>query len=167
MLIQPQSFTEFQQQALLGNVIPIAESILADMLTPVAAYLRLCRESEDSFLLESVEGGEKVARYSFLGHNAREWVETDGQSVFERNAQGTRQIEGDIFSALKNKLGQFKFISRPDLPRFCGGMVGFFGYDTVRLIEKLPATNPVEENRIIASLAFMTQSSPLITCGSK
>ena len=154
MLIQPQSFAEFQQQALQGNVIPVAESILADMLTPVAAYLRLCQGSADRFLLESVEGGEKVARYSFLGHNAREWIETDGQAVHVRNAEGIRQAEGDIFSILQQKLQQFKFISRKDLPRFCGGFVGFFGYDTVRLIEKLPETNPVPEDHNIASFGL-------------
>ncbi len=154
MLIQPQTFAEFQQQALHGNVIPVAESILADMLTPVAAYLRLCANDEDSFLLESVEGGEKVARYSFLGHNPREWIETDGQTVSVSSEVGEVILEMDIFTYLQHKLKNFKCVSRTDLPRFCGGFVGFFGYDTVRLIEKLPQKNPVPEKRILASFGL-------------
>ena len=62
--MKPPSFKEFEQLATQGNVIPIAESMLADMLTPVSAFLKLCGENENGFLLESVEGGEKVARYS-------------------------------------------------------------------------------------------------------
>ncbi|KAA3615990.1 MAG: anthranilate synthase component I [Calditrichaeota bacterium] len=154
MHIQPQTFSEFQQQALHGNVIPVAESILADLLTPVSAYLRLCKNSEDSFLLESVDGGENVARYSFLGHNPREWIKTDGRTVTVRTAENEQQFDTDIFSFLKSMLTKYKFVSRDDLPRFSGGLVGFFGYDTVRLIEDLPQSNPVDTKEIIASFGL-------------
>ncbi|MCB9501809.1 MAG: anthranilate synthase component I [Deferribacteres bacterium] len=154
MQIQPQTFAEFQQQALHGNVIPVAESILADVLTPVSAFLRLCKNDEDGFLLESVDGGEKVARYSFLGHHPRQWIQSSGRTVTIRSEAGEQTLDVDIFSYLKSLFQKYTFVDRPDLPRFSGGTVGFFGYDTVRLIEELPEQNPIPENQIEASFGL-------------
>lgn len=148
------SFAQFQQMAMHGNVIPVAEAMLADMLTPVSAFLKLCGDTEDGFLLESVEGGEKLARYSFLGRNPRQKI------IFRNNAvelieNGHREtVSKDIFSFLQTELKRYRFVNDPDLPRFCGGFVGFFGYDTVRLIEKLPDLHEHDHNATDAALGL-------------
>ena len=152
--MQPISFNQFQQMAMHGNVIPIAEAMLADMLTPVSAFLKLCGDSADGFLLESVEGGENLARYSFLGRCPRKKIlyRDHKLEVIENDRRET--VQTGIFSYLKQELQKYKFVVNPELPRFCGGFVGYFGYDTVRLIEKLPEINPPKEDRPEAALGL-------------
>ncbi len=152
--MQPISFKEFQQFAMHGNVIPIADSILADLLTPVSAFLKLCGDTDDGFLLESVEGGENVARYSFLGRDPREFVTFDGERTKIVSRDGQQTLDTDIFEYLKTKLQQFQFVPNPQLPRFSGGFVGFFGYDTIRFLEKIPSKNEVLEGEPIASFGL-------------
>ncbi len=140
--MKPPSFEEFKSLATQGNVIPIAESILADLLTPVSAFLKLCGDDQDGFLLESVEGGENIARYSFLGRNPSEWIHFDGKQV-QVLTEDTREIlDTDIFRYLQAKLTSYRMVSNPDFPYFSGGIVGYFGYETVRLLEVLPDINP-------------------------
>ncbi len=140
--MKPPSFAEFKKLAARGNVILIAESILADLLTPVSAFLKLCDDDKSGFLLESVEGGEKIGRYSFLGRNPSEWIHFDGKQI-EVSAYDTREtVDSDIFSYLQSRLKTYHVVPDPDLPYFSGGIVGYFGYDTVRQLEVLPATNP-------------------------
>ncbi len=139
--MRPPSFAEFQKLAERGNVIPTAEAMLADCSTPVAAFLKLCGEHEDGFLLESVEGGERFARYSFLGRKPREVIHADRQKVYVASAAETHTLNTDLFAYLQNRLQRYRFVAHPELPRFCGGLVGYFGYDTVRLLEKLPEAN--------------------------
>ena len=139
--MKPPSFEEFEQLAAQGNVIPVAESMLADMLTPVSAYLKLCGESDTGFLLESVEGGENVARYSFLGRRPAEWIEFDGRQVRVTTAKTEDVLDTDIFGYLQSRLKTYRFVKNQDLPYFTGGIVGYFGYETVRLLEVLPDIN--------------------------
>ncbi|MDQ7064488.1 MAG: anthranilate synthase component I [candidate division KSB1 bacterium] len=153
--MQPPSFAEFQRLAMHGNVIPVATSLLADMLTPAAAFLRLCGHQGDGFLLESVEGGETLARFSFLGRNAREVIRFDGQRVRVQQADGpTHAHETDIFAYLQNRLRRYQFVPNPELPRFSGGMVGYFGYDTVRLLEALPGRHALPGDTPMAEFGF-------------
>ena len=140
--MQPPTFAQFQQLAMHGNVIPVAESILADLQTPVSAFLRLCGENEDGFLLESVEGGEKIARYSFLGRQPREHILFDGEQVTVRSNRGEAVHRTNIFSYLQERFQGLHFVPNPELPRFSGGVVGYFGYDSVRLLEDLPESHP-------------------------
>jgi len=140
--MKPLSFEEFEQFATQGNVIPIAESMLADMLTPVSAFLKLCGETDTGFLLESVEGGENVARYSFLGRRPSEWIHFDGKQVRVATSKSENILDTDIFSYLQSRLKIYRFVKNPDLPYFTGGIVGYFGYETVRLLEVLPDINP-------------------------
>lgn len=149
--MKPPSFEEFEQLARQGNVIPIAESMLADMLTPVSAFLKLCGENENGFLLESVEGGEKVARYSFLGRRPSEWIRFDGKQVHITSQSGQKTVDVDIFSYLQSRLHTYRFVKNPDLPYFSGGIVGSFGYETVRLFEVLPEVNPPLTDSSLAS----------------
>jgi anthranilate synthase component 1 len=138
------TFDEFERLAADGNVVPVAQSFLADTLTPVSAFLRLRRSGTPSFLLESVEGGEKTGRYSFLGRNPfmtlRAW-----ESRVEIERFGRREkVEGTIFDALQDAIRKHKPMRPSGLPRFTGGAVGYFSYDTVRLIERLPQRAPAD-----------------------
>jgi len=152
--MKPPSFKEFEQLATQGNVIPIAESMLADMLTPVSAFLKLCGESENGFLLESVEGGEKVARYSFLGRRPSEWIHFDGRQVHVASHDEQKTLDVDIFTYLQSRLKEYHFVKNQDLPYFSGGIVGYFGYETVRLLEILPEINPSLSNPPLASFGL-------------
>jgi anthranilate synthase component I len=140
--MQPLSFQEFERLAAHGNVIPMAESLLADTLTPVSAFLKLCGEQGNGFLLESVEGGEQFGRYSFLGRQASEWIHFDGQQVHVQSYRGHTKVDADIFTYLQTRLRGYRFVKNPELPYFSGGIVGYFGYETVRLLEQLPDINP-------------------------
>ncbi|MTI15480.1 anthranilate synthase component I [Sansalvadorimonas verongulae] len=138
---------QFQTLASQGyNRIPVTREVLADFDTPLSTYLKLA-DNDYSCLLESVEGGEKWGRYSFIGLGSRtvlkvtghEWVlETDGQTVQQRQVQ-------DPLAEIETFMGQFKVPDLPDLPRFNGGLVGYFGYDTVRYIEPRLAHSQPED----------------------
>lgn len=120
-MIKPDK-AEFIKLAAQGNLIPVFKEIVADAETPVSAFKKI--EGEYSFLLESVEGGEKIARYSFLGTG-------DKRSVLKPRS----------FAELKRALIDCKPAAVPGLPRFHGGLVGYLGYDVVREFEKLPNKN--------------------------
>jgi anthranilate synthase component 1 len=113
-----------------GNMIPLCREIGADLLTPVAAYLRIARGARNPFLLESVEGGESVARYSFLGRDPGEVVLS---TIREGGAAASDPLE-----PLRRAIAPYRAVRFPDLPRFAGGAVGYLSYDVVRMLERLP-----------------------------
>ncbi|MGA0254674.1 MAG: anthranilate synthase component I [Rhodothermales bacterium] len=120
-------------------IIPVHRRRSADLLTPVSAFLTLRQDAEMPFLLESVEGGEKMARYSFLGRNPFQTARAHGRStVIDAPGSEARTVEQDIFSVLQETIQARHEVRFPDLPRLTGGAVGFFGYDCVRLIEDIP-----------------------------
>jgi anthranilate synthase component 1 len=128
-------------------VVPVYERLSADLLTPVSAFLALRAGSTYSFLLESVEGGEKLARYSFLGKNPYRVVHArDGDvTIDERGAPAPvdpSALDGDIFAVMAHLMGRYDEVEVPGLPRLTGGAVGYLGYDNVRLIERLPDAPP-------------------------
>jgi anthranilate synthase component I len=136
-MIQP-PFAEFSKLAKQGNLIPVYDVFSADLLTPVSAYLRIAQGSRYSFLLESVEGGEKIARYTFAGAHPEE--------VF-RFANGACVLEGpdkviweekDPVTFLRERMQRFKPVRLPGLPPLVAGAIGYFSYDMVRLIERIP-----------------------------
>ena len=141
-MVQP-DFATFSEMARQGNLIPVYREILGDLETPVSAYKKL-RGEGCSFLLESVEGGEKWGRFSFLGLNpALLFQVQDGRSTIRR--QGREEILAagvDPFEHLRRLLAGFKAVAAPGLPRFWGGLVGYLGYDMVRYIERLPELTP-------------------------
>jgi anthranilate synthase component 1 len=134
------SFDEFSRKARDGNLIPVYREILADMETPVSAFRKI--DSGDyAFLLESVEGGEKWGRYSFLGSNPGLVFKAKGSRIEVVTANGVKihKTEKDVLEPLKAILKQYRPVRVDDLPRFYGGMVGFLSYDVVRQFERLPA----------------------------
>jgi anthranilate synthase component 1 len=141
----PEQFETLARQARHGKHIPVVREILADLDTPLSLFRKI-DDGKTAFLLESVEGCEKWARYSFLGVGARaifrsrgsrvEWVEDDKTEVLE--------ADGDPLRILRDRLRAFEAVQSTDfaLPRFIGGAVGMIGYDWVRFVEKIPDTNP-------------------------
>jgi anthranilate synthase component I len=125
--MQP-SLEEVKKLATQGNVIPVYKSVIADFLTPVSAFLKLEKDRSHAFLLESVEGGETIARYSFLGGDPFQILRyRDGKPA-------------DFMQTLRTTMARYKSVKLPNLPPFTGGAVGYFGYDMVRTIEEIPDT---------------------------
>ena len=136
-MIQP-DFREFQRLAKQGNLIPVYDVFPADLLTPVSAYLRIAQGSRYSFLLESVEGGEKIARYTFAGSNPEEIFRyANGACVLETPDRVIWE-ERDPISFLRSHMERFRPVRLPGLPPLVAGAIGYFSYDMVRLIERLP-----------------------------
>ena len=132
------NYSDFIKKSSLGNVIPIYREIFADMDTPVSAYLKI-NNSKYSFLLESVEGGEKWARYSFLGTEPSLIFKSKGEDIFiERDGNVTHYKSKDPLAEFKKLMCKFTPVDVCGLPRFFGGAVGYVGYDFVRFIENLP-----------------------------
>ena len=136
---------EFQSLANAGyNRIPMIAEALADLETPLSLYLKLAqpeRAGANSFLLESVVGGERFGRYSFIGLPARTLLRTrqaggTGLTEVVRDGKVVETHEGDPFEFIAQFQARFNVAQRPGLPRFCGGLAGYFGYDAVRFIEK-------------------------------
>ena len=130
---------EFQRLARAYNVIPLCREIILDRLTPVSVYERLAAGQTHSFLLESVEGGERFGRYSIVGRAPIALFSCEGsQVVYERNGRTKTWTTTNPVQDLKTIFSTFKPAPLEGLPRFWGGAVGFWSYDTVRFFERLP-----------------------------
>ncbi len=129
---------EFRRLARQGNLIPVSRDILADMETPVSAFQRI-RHRPNAFLLESVEGGERIARYSFLGADPYLTFRSKGREAFITENGETRTVAleagRDPLHVLEELLADVRYVELPGLPRFVGGAVGYIGYDWVRFLE--------------------------------
>ncbi len=136
-MIQP-DFREFQRLAKQGNLIPVYDSFSADLLTPVSAYLRIARGARYSFLLESVEGGEKIARYTFAGANPEEVFRYVAGACVLESRDRLLWEERDPVTFLRARMERFRPVRVPGLPPLVAGAIGYFSYDMVRLIERLP-----------------------------
>lgn len=137
-MIQP-SLSEIEKLAAQGSVIPVRKDILGDLLTPAAAFLRVAQGRRRVFLLESVEGGERLARYSFIGWDPFISIRGKGTTIWIEEQGETVQEEGRPLEKLREVSRKFQAVPAPDLPPFIGGGVGYFSYDLVRQFEKLPA----------------------------
>ena len=133
------NFNTFSKLAKSYTAIPVYRRMLADVLTPVSLFLSIREGAEYPFLLESVEGGEQLARYSFIGRNPYQVLISDGDNVELRMKNGNaKNFDESYFEALESLTHRHSEPKLPDLPRLTGGAVGFSSYDTVRKIEKLP-----------------------------
>ena len=122
------SFEEFKELAQRGTFVPVCKEIVADLLTPVSAFLKIAEHADYAFLLESVEGGEHVARYSFLGKDPFLILRSrGGKTTLERAAQ-TTETDRPFIETLRTLMADFRSPFVPDLPRFTGGAVGYLGY---------------------------------------
>jgi anthranilate synthase component 1 len=129
------TFEEFVELARRGTFVPVCREIMADLLTPVSAFLKIAEHSDYAFLLESVEGGEQVGRYSFLGKDP--FLILRGRagevSVEQAGVRATR--EEPFIDVLRGLMAEFQSPYVPDLPRFTGGAVGFLDYDAAEWFE--------------------------------
>jgi len=139
------SLNDFLKLTKKGNVIPVYKEINADLDTPVSAYLKI-KKSDYAFLLESVEGQEKIARYSFLGSNPSLIFISKARNIkviYPQKKYVNRYVtDSSPLDEIKKIMKDFRAVRVPGLPRFYGGLVGYIGYDTVRFFEKIPDKNP-------------------------
>ncbi|MCI0402407.1 MAG: anthranilate synthase component I [Acidobacteria bacterium] len=136
-MVEP-DYRTFARLARPGAVVPVARRVTADLLTPVSAYLSLSRRQKFSFLLESVEGGEKIARYSFMGVDPYLRLRyRDGAAEIIENEKVERRT-GNLFDELRRLTHAYRPVAMAGLPPFTSGAVGYVAYDVVRLLERLP-----------------------------
>ena len=129
------TFDEFVELARRGTFVPVVKEIIADLLTPVSAFLKIAEHSDYAFLFESVEGGERIARYSFLGKDPFLVLRArSGRTVIDRSGVTTESEEAFV-PALRRLMTEFRSPFVPGLPRFTGGAVGFIGYDASPVFE--------------------------------
>lgn len=128
-------FEEFKKLSEVYNVIPVYERITADLLTPVLAYLKIRHNSDTSFLLESVEGIGRLARYSFIGKNPYKIISNKGLELKIESAGKTEIFEQNIFTYLQEQIKEYNYAHVNELPDFAGGIVGYLGYENIALIE--------------------------------
>ncbi|MFA4992567.1 MAG: chorismate-binding protein, partial [Candidatus Omnitrophota bacterium] len=135
---------EFLKLSKKGNVIPVYMEVNADMDTPVSSFLKI-KQGDYSFLLESVEGQEKIARYSFLGTNPSMIFKSRGRQITiidtGRNKSRSFVTKETPLDEIKKIMRDLRSVELDGLPRFYGGFVGYIGYDTVRFFEKIPDKN--------------------------
>ncbi len=153
---------EFKEKAKIGNTVPVYRPILADMETPVSAFYKLMPDNY-AFLLESIEGGETVARYSFLGSQPSVLFQSKGHQVtIEYLAKGekvSKEYE-DPLKALEEVMQNYQPVGVEGLPEFHGGAVGYMSYDMVRFVEELPDDN--EDELQLPDCFFMIAETILI-----
>jgi anthranilate synthase component 1 len=148
---------EFLALAQAHTLVPVCRILLADLETPVSAFLRAAWPERECFLLESVEGGEQVGRYTFIGLSPFKRIVAHGRDIAITEDHRVTRIQGDIFAVLRDALGGHKPARLPGLPPFTAGAVGFFAYDAVRQIERLPATAKDELQVPDACLLFFDE----------
>ena len=145
--ITPSTFEEFLALAGQGTVVPLVKTVMADLLTPVSAYLRVEKQAGQAFLLESIEGGEKIARYSFLGCSPHTILRARNRPdapqgctaiTIERAGGGKEEIVAPMIDVLREMMHRQRPVKVQGLPPFSCGAVGYFGYDAVRWFEQLP-----------------------------
>jgi anthranilate synthase component 1 len=135
-MINPE-FKEFCRLARSATLVPVAKSVSADLLTPVSAFLAIAQEERHAFLLESIERGEQIGRYTFLGARPYMRVRARGSAIEIERRRKREHRQGDVFQVVKQLLGEHQPALVPGLPPFTAGAVGYFAYDVVRQLEKI------------------------------
>jgi anthranilate synthase component 1 len=138
MLPSQPARAEFLRLARSHSLVPLYRTLTADLETPVSAFLRLAAAEPECFLLESVEGGERLGRYTYIGIRPGRRIVSHGTEIELTEHGKTRKITGDVFALLRDALNGHTPARIPGLPPFTAGAVGFFSYDAVRQIERLP-----------------------------
>jgi anthranilate synthase component 1 len=131
-------YREFSRLAQHATLVPVAKTVAADLRTPVSAFLSVAAREPNAFLLESVEGGEKIGRYTFLGARPYMLLRARGRQITLIRNGKKQHMEGSVFQVLDRLLREHTPAHLPGLPPFTAGAVGFFSHDAVRQLEKLP-----------------------------
>src|SRR6186713_163844 len=136
------TFEEFVELTQRGTFVPVYKEIMADLLTPVSAFLKIAEHSDYAFLLESVEGGEQVARYSFLGKDPFLILRSRGGKTIIDRAGETTESDVPLMQTLRELMAGFHSPFVPGLPRFTGGAVGYLTYDAAAWFEPVTLQPP-------------------------
>src|ERR1700675_3057989 len=129
------NFKEFSRLAVNATLVPVVKSVTADLLTPVSAFLAIADKEPDAFLLESVERGEQIGRYTFLGARPYMQVRAESGNVVVQRGKQKENRQGSAIQVIKELLRQHRPAIVPGLPPFTAGAVGYFSYDAVRQLE--------------------------------
>jgi anthranilate synthase component 1 len=130
-------FKEFSRLAQEATLVPVVKSVSADLLTPVSAFLAIAQNEPHAFLLESVERGEQIGRYTFLGARPYMLVKAREGNVEIKRGRERETLEENIFQVVKHLLREHRPASIPGLPPFIAGAVGYFSYDVIRQLENI------------------------------
>ena len=152
--LTPATFEDFTRETARGNVVPVVRTVLADLQTPLGAFLRIGGESSHAFLLESIEGGERLARYSFIG--ADPWMIAIGRgdkTVVEKDGQ-RETVEQKAIDFLRDYFRGKKLSRRPGLAPLSGGAVGYLAYDAARWFEPVLGVNGAQPETDEAAWMF-------------
>src|SRR6266567_5350224 len=155
---------EFAELAKRGNVVPIFAEFIADNETPVSAFKKLDPPQADySFLFESTEKNDVSGRFSFVGIDPRLVIKTYGRElqIVESGDERRVEITGDPLDEIRNLMARYQFVSRPELPRFTGGAVGFIGYEAIHFFEPKVPVAERDELQLPEAL-FMVPSALLL-----
>jgi len=135
-MINP-DYKEFSRLALSATLVPVVKSVSADLLTPVSAFLAIAQKETHAFLLESIERGEQIGRYTFLGVRPYMRLRARGKVIEIERGRHRERHEGSVFEFVKLLLSEHQPATIPGLPPFTAGAVGYFSYDAVRQLEKI------------------------------
>jgi anthranilate synthase component 1 len=130
-------FKDFSRLARSATLVPVVKSVSADLLTPVSAFLSIAENEPHAFLLESVERGEQIGRYTFLGARPYMRLRARGSVIEIERGRRRERLQGNVFQVVKELLGEHQPAAMPGLPPFTAGAVGYFSYDVVRQMEKI------------------------------
>ena len=148
--------TNFIENAKKAGLVPVYREIVADLDTPLTVFAKVAGKDSHAFLFESLEGGEKWGRYSFIGLDPIATFESNNDTIIINREGNVSQLQGDPLDELKKLLESFGVSNSGSLPRFYGGAVGFLGYEMVRFMESLPVENPpLEEFPVIPLPQFL------------
>jgi len=150
-----EGFAEFLKSTETANVIPVVTTMPADLLTPLAVYLKLSKDAENAFLLESVEGGVNVARYSFIGANPKAVLSGDETKTILSDEGGTNCLDTPVFEHLRQYFGRYNMAGNTDLPTFLGGAIGYIGFSATQWFEPvLRIPKPPDGSPDVAFMLF-------------
>ena len=144
-------YKEFSRLAGEATLVPVVKSVAADLLTPVSAFLAIASDEPDAFLLESVERGEQIGRYTFLGARPYMQVRARGGDIELRRGKKKEERQGNAIQVIKELLRQHRPATVPGLPPFTAGAVGYFAYDAVRQLENIRARPMTRPRRTLRS----------------
>lgn len=145
--LAPSTFEEFERETARGNVVPVTRLVLADLQTPLGAFIRIAGDAPHAFLLESIEGGERLARYSFIGANPWMIVRAHGNQTAIQKEGREEILDQPAIDFVRSYFREKTLARRHGLAPFCGGAVGYLGYDAARWFEPVLARNGTESTQ--------------------
>ena len=152
--LSPSTFEDFERETARGNVVPVTRAVLADLQTPLGVFIRIAGDAPHAFLLESIEGGERLARYSFIGANPWMIVRARGNKTAVQKESHQEIVDQRAIDFVRAYFSKQKLARRHGLAPFCGGAMGYLGYDAARWFEPVLARDE-SENRQCDEAAWM------------